>query len=413
MAVLTSVACGTPSVDSRFADQRSNKARLTTEAPATAIQEVIDGNTAFALDIYREAKAKPGNLFFSPHSISVALAMTYAGARGDTASAMQRVLHIVPAPPDFHHAMNSLDLALSKRGANAPANSGNPFRLNIVNQAWGQNGYQFLPDYLDTLAVHYGAGLKTVDFLAASEESRVAINAWVLEKTEQRIKDLLPQGSVTPDTRLVLTNAVYFKASWKTTFEKNLTQNGAFSLLDGTTAQVPMMTQTESLRFAEVNGTQAIELPYQGDEVSLVVLLPAKGTFADFEGSINVGSLKSLIAALAPKQIELKFPKFSAETDLPLTQALQKLGMGVAFSGDADFSGMNGKRDLAISEVLHKGFVAVDEAGTEAAAATAVVIRETSAPPPATTVNVDRPFMYLVRDRVTGAVLFLGRVVQP
>ncbi len=414
LAASTLAACGGRQQSTlEPGEQRSNKLRLTTAAPAQNVQQVVDGNMNFALNLYSEARAKQGNLFFSPHSISVALAMTYAGAKADTAQAMENVLHVSLPPPAYHEAFGALDLALSTRGAGAKSKDGKAFRLSVVNQAWGQTGYTFLPDYLDTLASNYGAGVKTLDFAQAAEPSRLTINDWVLQKTEQRINDLLPEGSIVAGTRLVLTNAVYFNAAWKVPFEKSDTRDGDFQLVNGTTARVPMMGQAATLGFSEVDGVQAVELPYDGDEVSFVAVMPPQGQFSAFEAALDVAKLKALISGLAQEQVQITMPKFSAETDLPLAQTLENLGMGIAFSGAADFSGMAGSRNLVISDVIHKGFVAVDEAGTEAAAATAVIVGETSVPAAARAVKLNRPFVYLIRDRATGAILFLGRVVQP
>ncbi len=413
-AALMVTACGQPPRQLDPAEQRSTKSRVTSGASPAQVQQLVDANSAFAFDLYREVKGKPGNLFFSPQSISVALAMTYAGARGNTASEMEKVLHSPLAAIDYHSTVNALDQALATRGRGAKSSDGRAFRFNIVNQAWAQTGFNFLPDYLDNLALNYGAGLKLEDFAHDAETSRQTINDWASQRTEQRIKDLLPPDSVTGDTRLVLTNAVYFNAAWKQPFAKEQTGVGPFHLLDGTTASVPMMNREGSLPYTEQAGVQVVELPYDGDEVSLVALLPPAGQFASFEAQLDSAKLASLLSGLSPTPVNLSLPRFTTESTLPLTEVLSSLGMKAAFTPEtADFSGMDGSRALSVGAVLHKGFVTVNEAGTEAAAATRVVVGITLAGPPARVVTADRPFVYLIRDRATGAILFLGRVVAP
>ena len=373
---------------------------------------LVEGNNAFAFELYRTLKDED-NLFFSPYSISLALAMTYAGARGATAQEMANTLHFALPQERLHPTMNGLDTELSQRGQGAKGKDEKGFRLNIVNAIWGQKDYRFLTEFLDTLALNYGAGLRTLDFMAAPEPSRITINNWVSDQTEDRIKDLIPQGAIDTLTRLVLTNAIYFNAAWQYPFQKDATQQGTFHPLDGRDVTVPMMRETESLRYSEGNGYQAIELPYDGRELSMLILLPQTGQFEAFEKSLDAEQANDIIQALSQKQIALTMPKFEFTSGFSVKEALAAMGMANAFTDSADFSGMTGKRDLYISDVIHKAFVSVDEAGTEAAAATAVIMRLTSAPASAIEITVDRPFIFLIRDNGTGTILFIGRVLNP
>jgi len=391
----------------------SDKPRAAGTAGQSDLAALVDGNNAFAFDLYGALKGTQGNLFYSPYSISQALAMTYAGARDTTEKEMADTLHFILPQDRLHPAFNSLDQQLKARGQGAKGKDGKGFRLNIVNAIWGQAGYSFLADYLDLLAQNYGAGLRTLDFRTAPEISRQTINKWVADQTEQRITDLIPPGGIDPLTRLVLTNAIYFNAAWANNFEKNLTQPAPFHLLDGSTVDVPMMRQAERLGYAAGEGYQAVSLPYDGRELEMIVLLPDGGKFAEFEKSLDAGRAGSIIKDIVPKQVALSLPRFKFESEFSLGNVLADMGMPVAFSSQADFSGMTGNHELSISRVVHKAFVGVDEAGTEAAAATAVIMRATAMPVTPQEVTIDRPFIFLIRDIQTGSVIFVGRVVNP
>ncbi len=369
---------------------------------------LIEGNTAFAFDLYQELRDRKGNLFYSPHSISVALAMTYAGARAQTAEQMARTLQFLLEQEGLHAAFNWLDTELATRGEGDEG-----FTLNVVNAIWGQKGYDFLDAFLDVLAENYGAGLRVLDFVEETEPSRIAINRWVSDETEGRIEDLIPPDAINPLTRLVLTNAIYLDASWKHPFDKD--SDGPFYLLDGGQVTVPMMKQTEALGHTSGQGYQAVELQYDGGELSMVILLPDSGQFDTFEKQLDAQLVASIIEDIQSTPVALTMPKFEFESDFNLKAAFQAMGMTDAFVWNtADFSGMTGDRDLFISDVVHKAFVSVDEEGTEAAAATGVVIAPTAMPPdPDIEVKVDRPFIFLIRDIETGAILFLGRVTNP
>jgi serpin B len=374
---------------------------------------LVEGNTAFAFDLYQALKAKDGDLFYSPHSISVALAMTYAGARGETAEEMATTLRFLLEQDTLHPAFNWLDAELASRGEGAQGKDGEGFRLNIVNAIWGQEDYEFLSEFLDVLAENYGAGLRILDFINETEESRLAINDWVSDQTEERIKDLIPEGVITSLTRLVLTNAIYFNAAWAYPFDDKVTANGPFYLLDGGQVTVSMMKQTETFGYTDGDGYQAVELLYDGDELSMVIMLPDDGQFKAFEEGLQADRVSDIIDSLQLAEVALTMPQFEFDSEFSLKDTLADMGMPVAFSDAADFSGMTGKRDLYIAEVVHKAFVAVDEAGTEAAAATAVPMELTAMPDPPVEVTLDHPFIFLIRDIETGAILFVGRVVNP
>jgi serpin B len=393
---------------------RSEKQRVTSpDVDEADLAILVDGNSAFAFNLYQELKEGDDNLFYSPYSISLALAMTYAGARGETAQQMADTLHFTLEDNRLHPAFNWLDIELASRGKGAEGKDGEAFRLNIVNAIWGQKDYQFLSTFLDALAENYGAGLRLLDFVNAPEESRLTINNWVSDQTEGRIEDLIPQGLINVLTRLVLTNAIYFNAAWQYPFSEDMTEDGPFYLLDGGNVTVPMMRQTESFGYAEGEGYQVVELPYDGGELSMIILLPQAGNFPVFEGSLDAQMADAIVKDLEPRRVDLTMPRFEFESSFSLGEILAMMGMPVAFSGDADFSGMTGNRDLFIADVVHKAFVSVDEAGTEAAAATAVVMELTAVPGEPVEVTIDRPFIFLIHDIETGTILFVGRIVAP
>jgi serpin B len=409
--LLPLIACTQPAAGEVL---KSDKERITSPDVSPSEQALlVEGNSAFAFELYQALKGKEGNLFYSPYSISLALAMTYAGARSETAEQMAATLHFMLEQDRLHPAFNWLDAELASRGQGAAGKGGEGFRLNIVNAIWGQKDYEFLSSFLDVLAENYGAGLRILDFVTEPEKSRVTINDWVSDQTEGRIKDLIAPGAIDALTRLVLTNAIYFNAAWNYPFDEDITADGSFYLLDGGQVTVPMMKQMESLGYAEGEGYQAVELLYDGEELSMVILLPASGNFQAFEESLQFQQISDIISGLQPKDVALIMPKFEFDSAFSLKDTLAEMGMPIAFSGDADFSGMTGNRELFMSRVVHKTFVSVDEAGTEAAAATAVIMPTSAPPEPPVEVTIDRPFIFLIRDIETGAILFVGRVVHP
>ena len=406
------IGCSVPKATAQVL--KSDKPRDTSpKISADTTSALVDGNTAFALGLYKLVRTTEGNLFFSPYSISDAMAMTWAGARGQTETDIATAMHFTLPQSQLHPALNKLDLDLASRGQGAKGKDGEGFRLHVVNAIWGQQGFKFTPQYLDTLATNYGAGLRVLDFIKQPEPSRITINDWVAQQTENRIKDLIPAGAINNLTRLVLTNAIYFNAAWAQPFQKGATTQGTFHRLDGSDVSVSMMRQTQMFRYSEGANYQATELPYDGRELSMIVILPRAGAFADFEQSFDSRILKTIVDGLTSREVALTMPKFGFETSMSLKQNLTALGMGNAFTDSADFSGMDGARDLRIQDVIHKAYVAVDEDGTEAAAASAVIVGTTALPSDTAEMKVDRPFLFLIRDNPTGTVLFLGRVSDP
>ena len=380
------------------------------------LEKLVGGNNAFAYDLYQAWREQEGNLFYSPYSISVALAMTYAGARGETETQMAETLHFLLSRDDLHPALNALDQELDRRAAAAGSEEDEAFRLSIANSIWGQAGYDFLPTFLDILAKNYGAGLRLTDFAKDPDKSRVIINDWISDQTEARIEDLIPEGEITPLTRLVLANAIYFKASWLHQFDESRTRDRAFYLLNGEQVSVPMMSLSEPPRllYARGNGYQAVELPYVGNQVAMAIIMPDAGEFEEFEAGLDAAQMEEILAGMDYETLALRLPKFSFESSFSMAKTLAAMGMPDAVSiADADFSGMDGTHDLYIQSVFHKAFVAVDEAGTEAAAATAVVMSLKGAMPSGIDLAIDHPFIFLIRDSVTGSVLFVGRVLNP
>jgi serpin B len=369
-----------------------------------ALSELVAGNTTFALNLYQALRSRPGNLFLSPYSISSALAMTYAGARGETAAQMRSTLHFTLPKGSLHLTFHALDSILTGR------TGGSALQLNLANAIWGQSGYPFTPEYLALLADAYVAEVERADFAADPETARAKINDWVLRKTNAKIEELLAPGIVTTDARLVLGNAIYFYGMWKTPFEKDKTILAPSYLLDGKQVLVPMMQRKALYRYTEGPDYQAIELPYNGETLAMLILLPRPGSFEAFEAGLNAAWLTMILDALNPQEVTLSLPRFELDAEFSLADTLATLGMPAAFQPAlADFSGMDGTRNLSIDFVVHKAFVSVSEEGTEAAAATGVGMRLTLA----TTMNVEHPFLFLIRDVATGTILFIGRVVDP
>ena len=401
----------TPAKEVRSERERNGSPR----ASARDLRTLAQGNNAFALELYRVLSESEGNLFFSPFSISQALAMTLAGAKGETERQMMNTLHYEFPQARLHPSFNALDRELASRGRSLEGEENQFFQLNIANAIWGQHGYEFLPDFLGVLAGHYGSGLRPLDFAGAPEESRTRINEWVSEETRGKVMDLLPTGTVDSFTRLVLTNAIYFNASWTWPFDKGLTQERPFHLAEGGGVRTPMMSETSDdfYGYARREGYQAVELPYSRGEMSMTILLPDEGKFGEVEDSLNSEALDRILDDIEIDHITLTMPLFKFESEFSLDKTLAGMGMPDAFGPNADFSGMTGTRELHISAVVHKAFVSVDERGTEAAAATAVAVPVSGPSKDPIPVTVNRPFIFLIRDRATGTVLFLGRVMNP
>ena len=408
---LVAAACGNGVTESAFvaaAVDRSQPDAATTEA-------TIDATVPFAFDLYRELASGDENLVFSPHSIAIALAMTRAGALGETATAMDEVMHTT-ALPDVHAGFNGLDQTLAGRGGEQERDDGTTATLvlNITNALWGQTGTTFLDPFLETLATNYGAGMNLVDYVADAEAARVEINDWVADHTEHRITDLIPEGALSSLTRLVLTDAVYLLAPWEHPFEDESTEPAPFTRLDGSKVDSDMMRLSADLRYARVGELQAVELPYVGQQLAMLVLVPDDGSFVNIESTLGSELLADVVDSLEGRTVRLGLPRFEFRTQAGLADTLRSLGMAIAFDPDAaDFGAMTTEERLFISAVVHEAFISVDEEGTEAAAATAVVMAATSAPPTPVELTVDRPFVFVLRDTETGAILFLGRVLDP
>ena len=400
---------------------RSIKARAAPAATDVELTELVDGNSAFAFDLYRSLGAEDGNLFYSPYSISLELAMTYAGASGETERQMADTVHFLLPQDRLHPAFNALDIELASRGGGTVGKEDEGFTLNMANAVWGQQDYEFLEPFLDVLAENYGAGVRPIDFEGSPEQSRIRINDWVADRTEDRIKDLIPEKAIKKITVLVLTNAIYFNAAWNYPFETSVGVR-PFHQLNGSEVDLPMMGQTERLGYVRGDGYEAVVLPYDGLKISMTILLPDAGTFREFEQAMDAALFSRTLESIEHDYVELTIPKFEFESEFKLTDALKAMGMPNAFDKEAsEFQGMDGRSCLAgdlpclvISEVVHKAFVSVDEEGTEAAAATSVItekVVEGRSDP--IKVMVDRPFIFLIRDRDTESILFVGRVENP
>ncbi len=374
------------------------------------MQQLVNGNTTFAVDVYTVLKEREGNLFFSPCSISSALAMTYAGARGETEAQMRNALHFLLNQDALHPAFTDLSTYFQEI-----QDTGN-VTFYIANALWLQQDFAVLEEFLNILTTHYSAELLQVNFAEAPEEVRVTINTWVEEKTNHKIQNLLPPGVLNTLTRLVLTNAIYFKGSWALEFDKKFTNDGVFWLTPEDEIQTPMMRRQDMFNYGETENVQILQLPYSGEELSMVVLLPkTKDGLPALEAQLSAEQLDAWISETFMRKVNVILPKFTVTSELMLSDTLKTLGMKNAFSDQADFSGIEPEKQLHISEVVHKAFVEINEEGTEAAAATGVVIGVTSVrdPEPVPEFIADHPFLFLIRENQTGSLLFLGRITNP
>jgi serpin B len=382
----------------------------TTPVAAADRTAVVESDNAFAVALYGQLRKQSGNLFFSPESISTALSMAYAGARGDTASAMAKTLHFTLPPEQLHPAMGAVlsDLNAAHEG----------YQLSVANALWAQRGYTFLDDFLTLLKNDYGAGLMQVDFKGATETARLTINQWVEQKTQDKIKDLLQAGALRADTRLVLTNAIYFKGDWETQFDKALTKDEDFYLTPAKTAKTPMMHRQGGFNYFDGGTFQILEIPYKSQELSMIIFLPKdRNGLAALEQSLTAANMQPWLRQLAPaSKVIVTMPKFKMTQEFELGAELGAMGMPQAFTSRANFSGMTGKSDFAISAVIHKAYVDVNEEGTEAAAATAVTMRAMAMRVPQNppiTFLADHPFIFLIRDNHSSSILFMGRMADP
>jgi serpin B len=380
-------------------------------APTPDQSAVSAANNAFAVDLYTQLRSQPGNLFFSPESISTALAMTYAGARGETASEMTKTLHFTLSPERLHPAMGALLANLNA------AHDG--YQLRVADALWAQRDYTFLDDFLKITRDDYGAALNKVDFKGAAEAARGTINQWVAQKTDDKIKDLIGPGVLDRRTRLVLTNAIYFKGDWETQFDKSRTKAEDFHITPSQSIQTPLMHREGGFSYLDGGAFQALEIAYKSKELSMVVFLPREiDGLSALEQSMTPAAMKQWLGQLRPvPKVILTLPAFRMTRQFGLGGTLAAMGMPTAFGAGADFSGMTGERDLFISAVIHKAFIDVNEEGTEAAAATAVTMTRAMAvrvaPPPPLVFRADHPFVFVIRDNRSGAILFMGRLTDP
>jgi len=397
---------------------KSNLQReMSPQVDPSQIEALADANTDFALSFFDQIRQDDENIIFSPISLSLALSMALAGAEDVTKSEMINALQLTQSEEEVHSAYNALLLAIEASQEETQGESeGTEFQLNIANSIWGQAGYDFQEKYLDTLALNYGAGVYNVDYINNPEAARMAINDWVEEETQKKIQDLIPQGAIDTLTRMVLANAIYFNGSWLHPFEESATEEAPFNLLDDSQTPVDMMSLTgQSFNYGQGDNYQAVQLPYLSQDFSMIILVPNAGSFEEFEDELSSENLDSILNNLVYQPVDLKMPKFDFESTVNGKDPLSALGMAEAFDPDAaDFSGITEVEKLFISDVLHKATITVDEEGTEAAAATAVIFGTKSAmPEEPISLVIDRPFLFLIQHQPTGTILFMGHVMQP
>jgi serine protease inhibitor len=373
-------------------------ALLAAAPPSPALTKTVEGNSDFAIDLYGQlAKDRPGNLFFSPFSVSDALAMTYGGAKGATAAQMSKALHFSDDP---HASFSLLNAQLTAGGKG--------YQVSVANRLFAAQGLTLLPAFTRLMKDTYQAPIEQLDFANAAEPSRLHINDWVAKQTHDRIKDLLVPGLIDGSTRLVLVNAIYFKGLWASAFDPKQTRPMPFDI-GGKKVDVPMMSQKLTARYHESPDAQIVELPYQGGDLSMVIVVPKK-ELKDLK--LDRRHFDGSLSSVTTEEVQVFLPRFKMTTDFRLDTALKSLGMKDAFSEGADFSGMTGSRDFSISAVVHKAFVEVNEEGTEAAAATAVVMRELAVRREPI-VRADHPFVFALRDNRSDSIVFMGRVTDP
>ncbi|MGO9244559.1 MAG: serpin family protein [Verrucomicrobiia bacterium] len=411
LALSTTVANGNP----QAATPPETSPPVVTDVSAPDTREVVSGNTAFAINLYARLRMSDGNLFFSPYSISTALAMTYGGARGETEKQMAKVLGFTVPQARLHPAFAALKAeldAIQKKGL---------VQLSVANSLWPQKGYPFRPDFLGLLKQDYDTSVTPLDYREAGEAARKTINDWVEAKTNRKITDVIGPGTLGPLTRLVLANAIYFKGQWDSPFKSRLTTEQPFHLATGKNVKCQLMNKQEEFGYAETPDLQMLALPYAGYDLSMVVLLPRKmDGIGALENDLTAGKLAEWMEGLRQKEVQevkVYLPKFKLTRKFSLAETLAKIGMTDAFSQEeANFSGMDGHTNLCISAVVHKAFVDVNEEGTEAAAATVVGMVTSGIhlrPPTIPVFRADHPFVFLIQDNHTGSILFLGRVMDP
>jgi serpin B len=377
------------------------------EAPnAETMRELALGNSAFALDLYQVLSEEPGNLFISPYSVSSALAITYGGARGNTATQMADALHFTLDGKVLHQAFGSLDTGLRERGASGEVD------FSLASALWGQKGEEFLDSFTALGKKHYGTEIRTVDFAGDAGGALEEINAWASNETAGRITNIIEPGMLDASTAMVISNAIYFKAGWASKFDSKKTWEEPFWAAPDSSVMADMMHQTRRFRYAETGELKILELPYAGEDLSMIILLPReRAGLAGVERFLTLKSLRIWLRQLGEEDLIVSLPRFKAESNLLLNDALKRLGMTDAFgAGSADFSGMTGGKDLFVGAVVQKALIEVAEEGTEAAAGTAVVMKKGPAPKQ---FRADHPFIFMIRDKASGSILFLGRMLDP
>ncbi len=389
--------------------QTSNNA-----ASPVSVTDIVSANNQFAFDLYAKYKSKEGNIFFSPYSISTALAMAYEGARGKTQEEIQAVFHFPIDDNVRRNAFTEIYNEINKKDKD--------YILSTANALWAEKDYQFLPEYFNLIDKYYGGKVTNLDFIREPEPSRLTINNWVEERTNKRIKDLIPSGVINGLTRLILTNAIYFKGKWFKQFDPKLTKEEDFKVTPERSAKVQMMhlAKIEELGYFENDQIQILELPYKGRDLSMLILLPKSGDLKTLEESLTTEKLSEWRKGLHEREVKVYIPKFKFETEYFMAKDLAEMGMptaftlGIDFGEEADFSGMTGNKRLNIDQVIHQAFVEVNEEGTEAAAATAVIMQEcVSIPEEPKIFKADHPFIFIIEQKKTGNILFLGRVNEP
>ena len=406
--------------DSQIVQQNpsSSMERVSSEIPPSELHSLANGMNDFAVNLLQQINENPDeNLIFSPYSISLALAMAYGGAGGKTAEEMAQVLNFNQPQEELHKQLNSLDQSLYVIPEHLKDKEGS-FQLNVANSLWGQSGYPFRQSYFDLLAQYYGAGLQVVDFVNNSDQARGKINDWVSDETEGKIKDLIPPEGINSLTRLVLANAIYFNAAWLNQFSKQETSPDDFYLNADNKQTAQMMQIKNNFDYKRDAEIQLVDIPYLNDRFSMVLLMPLEKDLSTLISELDNNQINSWLQDLSSREVILRMPKFKFETSFSVNQALQELGIKTAFSPtEADFSGMyqTDGEPLYISEVIHKAFVDVDEEGTEAAAVTAIVMRAAVAQPDnePLLLEFNHPFLFLIRDRQSGLILFIGKVTNP
>jgi serpin B len=408
----------TPTVTSTILPVKEIPVVINSTGPVSENERsVAEANNRFAFDLFSHLSKDPANagsnIFFSPFSISSALALTYEGARGPTADEIRSVFHFPAADTVRKRGYSDINAGINKIDTG--------YTLRTANSLWADKDFLFLPEYVGTASQHYNANTTNLDFINKPEESRATINRWVEQKTENKIHDLIPSGAINSATRLVITNAIYFKGTWIKQFDKNNTQPMDFQVSPNKTVPVQMMQRTDEdgvYNYAETDGVQMLEMPYahgNGKDLSMVVILPEKNNLTAEGAVLDPQLLSHLQNSSTPRRVMVYFPKFKIETEYRLPATLSSMGMPLAFTVFADFSGMDGAKDLFISDVIHKAYIDLNEEGTEAAAATGVIFWKTAVrdDSPIPVFKADHPFVILIRDNDTGTILFIGEVTNP